>query len=320
MKKIDKFLNDLYRNSALNSTEVEEMKEEMRTHLHDYIDEAKRNGLSENQAITEALQHFGRESEIFEEYVDVRKKNKLRGKWFTLSMILLFSSILLISLVYGIEQLNKQDRQIFYNGISGALYINEQPSLDSIEKEVNQAVEDGIIKDVVITKGTQSSSPVLYKTIGTEGFPQDDSFLFETQEERIPVIHTNREDTYLVVYSFNVIRFEPVIQLSIFLFIGFLLTFIFWFLKREVKINYKDLSNLIVFIANSVTTYFAAMLYLWSGHTLLMYWTWFVFVLISHILFSFYPKKLTPIVNFIVKIILHVITTYLLMLVFGLLK
>jgi hypothetical protein len=81
------------------------------------------------------------------------------------------------------------------------------------------------------------------------------------------------------------------------------------------KMNY--LSNLVVFIVNGVTTYFGAMFYLWSGHSPLIYWTWFVFVLTSHILFTFYPKKFSPMVNFIVKIVLHAVATYLLMVIFG---
>jgi hypothetical protein len=84
-----------------------------------------------------------------------------------------------------------------------------------------------------------------------------------------------------------------------------------------VKMNYKQLSNLLVFVVNCLTTYFGAMLYLWSGHTRLIYWTWFVFVLISHILFTIYPKKFSPIVNFVIKIILHAVTTFLIMMIFG---
>jgi hypothetical protein len=81
--------------------------------------------------------------------------------------------------------------------------------------------------------------------------------------------------------------------------------------------NYKKLSNFRVFVVNSITTYFFAFLTLWSGHTTLIYWTWFVFVVTSNILFTIYPKKFSPIVNFIVKIILHAVTTFLLMLIFG---
>lgn len=81
--------------------------------------------------------------------------------------------------------------------------------------------------------------------------------------------------------------------------------------------NYKKISNFLGFVVNCFTTYFSAFLYLWSGHTQLIYWTWFVFVLSSHVLFTIYPKKFSPIVSFIVKIILHAVTTFLSMYIFG---
>jgi hypothetical protein len=232
MKRIDKFLDDLYRDSDLNPAEVEEMKEEMRTHLLDYINEAKENGLSEDQAVIEALQHFGGESEIFEDVIKVSKK-KSWGKWFVVSMILLCASILAVGSVWGVEQFKKQERQAFYNGIVGALYMNDQLSMESIEKEVNRAIQEGEVKDVVITKGTNASSPVLYQTIDTEGFPADDSYLIETKVDRVPAVHPNSENSYLVAYSYNVIRFEPVLQLAAILFIGFLITLIVSLVRRR---------------------------------------------------------------------------------------
>lgn len=82
----------------------------------------------------------------------------------------------------------------------------------------------------------------------------------------------------------------------------------------------QRLSNLLVFIVNGIVTYFASMFYLWGGNTKLIYWTWFVFVLISNILFTFFPKRFSPILNFIIKVVLHIVTTYLLMVIFGFLK
>lgn len=82
------------------------------------------------------------------------------------------------------------------------------------------------------------------------------------------------------------------------------------------KINYKTLSGILVFIVNGITTYFFAFLNLWSGHTKLIYWIWFVFVLISNTVFTIYPNMPHKLFNFIAKIILHVVVTFLLMLIF----
>jgi hypothetical protein len=83
------------------------------------------------------------------------------------------------------------------------------------------------------------------------------------------------------------------------------------------KINNKILSRILVFIVNSITTYFFAFLYLWNGHTKLIYWTWFIFVATSNILFTIYPKTLNPIASFTVKVILHFVATFLLMIIFS---
>ncbi len=79
----------------------------------------------------------------------------------------------------------------------------------------------------------------------------------------------------------------------------------------------QRLSHLFVLMINCVVTYFASIFYVWSGNTKLIYWTWFVFVLISTFLFTFFPQKFNPILNTFLKIVLHIVTTYLLMVLFG---
>lgn len=84
--------------------------------------------------------------------------------------------------------------------------------------------------------------------------------------------------------------------------------------------NTQRLSNILVFMVNGIVTYYAALFYLWSGHTKVIYWTWFVFVLLSNTFFTFSPKKFSPILSFIIKVISHAVTTYLLMVIFELLN
>lgn len=147
-------------------------------------------------------------------------------------MILLCSSLLLVSIVWGMGKIQQQHRHTFFQGIERSLFMGEMLQTEVIIQDVKRAREKRVIKDIVITIGTEASSPILYQTIGTEGFPQDDSFLVETREERLSAVHPNREETYFVTYSFNVIRFGPVFLLATGLFIGFLLTFIFYIAGR----------------------------------------------------------------------------------------
>lgn len=232
MQRINQFLDELYKESSLSPREIEEMKEEMKTHLLEHIEEAKRRGMKEEEAVSEALEQFGGETDIFEESSE-KTKRKMRDKWFITSLLFLCLSLLLVGLVWGVEQVKEQQRLSFYNSIEGILYIEEKTNVEALENDVKRSIEKGIIKNVVITKGTHSSSPIIFKTIGTEGFPQDDSYLIETKEERIPTIHPNREDTYVIISSFNVIRFDSVIQFATILFISSLIMYIYRFVKNK---------------------------------------------------------------------------------------
>ncbi|MBP1989967.1 permease prefix domain 1-containing protein [Paenibacillus eucommiae] len=231
MKRIDDFLNRLYQDSGLDPREIKDMKEEMRTHLYAYIEEAKQRGLTDNQAIEEAIENFGQEEEIFADRFDDRLDTqvsvvKAKSKQMISAIVILSTIILLAITAWGVKQLNQHEREVFYNGVSGALFMNEQPDMDALKKEVDRAIEEKVIKDVVITRGTHSSSPIIYKTIDSEGFPQDDSIAVTTKIERIPAIYPNQEDVYLVAYSYNILRFGSVLQLAFLLCIAFVLTYI----------------------------------------------------------------------------------------------
>lgn len=63
----------------ISANEIEEMKEEMRIHLIDYIKEAKSRGLSEDLAIDEALEHFGSESDLRQEISEMAPQQVKNG-------------------------------------------------------------------------------------------------------------------------------------------------------------------------------------------------------------------------------------------------
>ncbi|WP_052342677.1 permease prefix domain 1-containing protein [Bacillus sp. EB01] len=232
MERINQFLDELYKESSLSLREKEEMKEEMRTHLLEHIEEAKSKGLTEDEAVSEALEQFGGEADIFEAGTK-HKKSKLKDKWFIATLVLFCLSFILVGFAWGVEKVNEQQRQYFYNNIEGALFFGNKPIVETLETDVNRAIENGTIKNIVITIGTHPSSHVLFKTIGTEGFPQDDSAFIETIEERIPMIHPNTEDTYLVTSSYNVVRFYWVIQLASVFFISSLILYSYRLLKTS---------------------------------------------------------------------------------------
>jgi hypothetical protein len=98
VERIEKFLNDIYSNmDDMSANEIEEMKEEMRIHLMDYIMEAKSRGLSEDLAIDEALEHFGSESDLRQEINEMtpqQVKNRMTSRKIKLTVSVLMIAII----------------------------------------------------------------------------------------------------------------------------------------------------------------------------------------------------------------------------------
>ncbi|WP_391122549.1 permease prefix domain 1-containing protein [Psychrobacillus sp. L3] len=59
MKKIDEYVNSVY--TQVDRNEAKELKEEMRTHLLEAVEELKAQGISEEEAVSIALKNFGDE-------------------------------------------------------------------------------------------------------------------------------------------------------------------------------------------------------------------------------------------------------------------
>lgn len=74
MREIDSYINSLYKNFDKNSKENLEIKEVMRTHLIETVEDLKSNGYDEKESIKIALERFGEVSEIREELETVVEK------------------------------------------------------------------------------------------------------------------------------------------------------------------------------------------------------------------------------------------------------
>ncbi|WP_177344676.1 permease prefix domain 1-containing protein [Evansella clarkii] len=61
MKKIDEYVNFIYKHATGDKEEIEELKEEMRNHLMEGVEELKSEGKSEREAVQIAIERFGGE-------------------------------------------------------------------------------------------------------------------------------------------------------------------------------------------------------------------------------------------------------------------
>lgn len=114
MKQIDEFVNSIYAN--ISGKEAKEMKEEMRTHLVEAVEELKTEGKSEQEAISIAINRFGDEKQITKGLISLFKaQNKIVKNLFRVALIFFiiglgsFIGLIVRDQLAGNVQLDVQD-------------------------------------------------------------------------------------------------------------------------------------------------------------------------------------------------------------------
>ncbi|MDP1420514.1 permease prefix domain 1-containing protein [Peribacillus simplex] len=134
MNQLEEYVHSVYRNVDGDKEEIEELKQEMRSHLLEAVYELKENGVSEEEANRIAIENFGDKKHLIKglsEFFNVQKR-------FT-RYILLFS---LVSLVLGatffvntFSKINdfQEERNIIMNNV--LTIIGDDSVITNSEKE-----------------------------------------------------------------------------------------------------------------------------------------------------------------------------------------
>lgn len=78
MERIDRYVNSICRHVGGNKVKIETLKEEMKNHLLQMVEELKSQGNTEDESISIALENFGDETQIENELLDTFKfENKI---------------------------------------------------------------------------------------------------------------------------------------------------------------------------------------------------------------------------------------------------
>lgn len=245
MNRIEEFLNKFERDSNMNPDEIKEMKEEMRSHLLDYVKEAQLRGLTKEQAVNEALEHFGDESQIQKEF-NISFPKRFKKFWLIVSFILLIGAFLVQILHFSVLKFDEYQREGYLSSIENNILYSQSLDEVQLEKELNAAIDKGIFKDFVIEDRNNQNH--IYKTIGSEGFPQDDSLSIDTVWETRTV--SDEEKVYNFSYTFNTFNWFPIFLISLTLFLGYWLSFPLWFFQ-----NYKNRKWTLVILATNLIGY-----------------------------------------------------------------
>ncbi|MGE7921279.1 permease prefix domain 1-containing protein [Viridibacillus sp. NPDC093762] len=158
MKQIDEFVNSIYAN--ISGKEAKEMKEEMRTHLVEAVEELKTEGKSEQEAISIAINRFGDEKQITKGLISIFKaQNKIVKNLFRVTLI-----SLIISLGSFIGLFVRD--QVAIN-----VQLNVQDTLNSVisnsgDKKFTEAEKNQIISDLKEVTNDKLEYFFLYKKPG----------------------------------------------------------------------------------------------------------------------------------------------------------
>lgn len=80
MKKIDEYIESIYKNFDETEQDTKILIEETKSHLYEEVEELKKQGLGENEGIERAILNFGQENIVVEEMEDILKKQNKFSK------------------------------------------------------------------------------------------------------------------------------------------------------------------------------------------------------------------------------------------------
>ncbi|AEB76019.1 permease prefix domain 1-containing protein [Clostridium botulinum] len=157
MGQIDSYVNSVYKNVGGNKEEINILKEEMRYHLIQLVEELKLEGKSEEESISIAIKRFGEETQIEDElfgvfqFVNKKAKKVLMITLAFFIMATISFSAFLIGTQFFIHQELKSNSKIF-NIMS---YYNKD-NTNSIDENVENVIKKskGKIEGVMMYQST----------------------------------------------------------------------------------------------------------------------------------------------------------------------
>jgi hypothetical protein len=98
MKRIDEYIENIYKGFDEKDEETKILKEEMKSHLYDEVNDLIKEGYSEEQSIQLAVSHFGDENNVSNEMKSIiTKQTKYTNILLKLSIIVLIISQVIAS-------------------------------------------------------------------------------------------------------------------------------------------------------------------------------------------------------------------------------
>ncbi|MDR7246896.1 MULTISPECIES: permease prefix domain 1-containing protein [Priestia] len=238
MKKINQFVDSIY--SDVSSKEAEEMKEEMRTHLIETVEDLKLEGKSEKEAIEIALNRFGDEKLITKGLFSLfKEQSTIVKKLFRCSVVLLVVGFIFLAALVTRDQMISSKNDKALSTIQNIIDNLGNRSLSQTEQEriVNTTVKGLKIEDFALYKKPEGSPKRFKETQFPEVYSKMNQVI-EYGDEREWDAGIENQNWY-AEFSYKQIPFyEPFYAIPYSLFIvAFVLGIVALFIKQRSTRN-----------------------------------------------------------------------------------
>ncbi|WP_051556687.1 permease prefix domain 1-containing protein [Alkalihalobacterium bogoriense] len=188
MKQIDKYVNSIYKDVAGDEQEIEDLKQEMRSHLVEAVEELKAKGKTEEEAIRIAIENFGGKNQIVKglsEFFKVQKKFTN----YVLAFTLIFFVFGIITLVFSwleVEQFYKKGEQyVIVETEKNAIFNDVFDVLDTTNKISD--VEEEQLMDIFNKYPNQLNLLAVFPTEDLKGWLEKNEVLIGTPMTHFPI-------------------------------------------------------------------------------------------------------------------------------------
>ncbi|WP_191556923.1 permease prefix domain 1-containing protein [Metabacillus idriensis] len=237
MKQIDKYVNSIYKNVSGNKQEIEDLMEEMRSHLIESVEELKAKGKSEEEAIRIAIENFGGKQNMIKglsEFFKVQKKflNYI-GAIAVFAFVL--GCIFLISSIMDQKEFNEEAAQLNKVQEEQEVIMDDVFHVLEDSNDLTQADEKNLIKAYEKYQDKLNLIAV-FPVKGLEDWLQENQQVLEEPDRHFPIDYLRAA---AVIGKEGVIKNKEQIEPSDYDFGNVIMANSKWIVQYEYKTSYE---------------------------------------------------------------------------------
>ncbi|CAH0346324.1 permease prefix domain 1-containing protein [Bacillus sp. CECT 9360] len=239
MKQIDKYVNSIYKDVAGDKQEIEDLRQEMRSHLLEAVEELKAKGKSEEEAIRIAIENFGGKNQIVKglsEFFKVQKKFTNYVLSFAL-IFFVFGIITLVSSWIEAEHFYKKGEQFGTVETEKNTIFNEVFDVLDTTNKINE-VEEEQLMDIFKKYPNQLNLLAVFPMEDLKGWLEKNEVSIGTPMTHFPIEYKNAA---IVIGNNQVIENKEQIMPSDYDLGTVIMANGHWIVQYEYKTSYENI-------------------------------------------------------------------------------